>query len=313
MRIKQHLSRVRPLLKARQSTKPPKKQRGKKAIRRQRMSGCMIGLIYSAAVVCISVVLACLGWVAATDVFALNKDYITATVVIEENYTIDSVADELYDKGLIEYKFLFKLFAAFARVEEEQKIDPGTYQLNTTYDYRALVSNMQQLDEMDEDPNVVTVSFPEGMTIKQVFALLEENGVCSYDELLEAATNYDFDYEFLDSLELGNENRLEGYLFPDTYEFYLNESAEVAISRFLDNFNRKVSTQMYETAEDLGYSMHDIIIIASLIEKEASGDADRTDIASVIYNRLNSSDFPETGNRCHCAVCTGRMERGAYL
>ena len=252
--------------------------------RRNKRTGCMGGIMYFLFVVCISTALAILGWLAANDVLALNKPMKEATIEIPEDFDIDYVANELKRSGIIEYKFLFKLYASFSDAEE--KIDPGTYTVSTDLDYRALVMNMQEgYEEL-----TVKITLTEGMTLDEIFTTLDENGVCSAEELWEAATNYDFDYDFLSDETLGNRLRLEGYLFPDTYEFYTESSAQSAITRFLDNFDEKVTDEMYRMAENSGYTIHEILTVASLIEKEAGSDEERATIASVIYNRLNS-DF----------------------
>ena len=244
----------------------------------------MGGVMYFLFVVCISIALAAFGWLAANDVLALNKTMKEATIEIPEDFDIDYVANELKRNGIIEYKFLFKIYASFSDADE--KIDPGTYTVSTSLDYRALVTKMQAgYDEL-----TVKVTLTEGMTLKDIFATLEENGVCSQEELWEAAANYDFDYDFLSAETLGDQLRLEGYLFPDTYDFYTDSSAQTAISKFLDNFESRVTDEMYRMAENSGYSMHDILTVASLIEKEAGSNDERPTIASVIYNRLDS-DF----------------------
>ncbi len=81
---------------------------------------------------------------------------------------------------------------------------------------------------------------------------------------------------------------MEGYLFPDTYEFYKDGDAKVALSKMLYNYSQKFDSDMKARAELLGYSQHEIMIIASIIEKETDGE-DQKDIASVIYNRLQST------------------------
>ena len=88
---------------------------------------------------------------------------------------------------------------------------------------------------------------------------------------------------------MGDENRLEGYLFPDTYQFYTHSKPEQVIKKFLNNFEVRVTEEMYNRAEQMGMSMKEIITVASLIEMEAGSNEERAN-ASVIYNRLNS-DF----------------------
>jgi UPF0755 protein len=138
----------------------------------------------------------------------------------------------------------------------------------------------------------VDVVVPEGYTLKQIFELFAANSVCTEDELWDAAANYDFKYDFLDSGTLGDSHRLEGYLFPDTYTFYVGDTPSRAINKMLKNFNDKFTAEYVTRAADLGYSIREIVTIASMIEKEAGDDdADRDMIASVIYNRLNSKNL----------------------
>ena len=266
--------------------------------------GCLGGLMYFVFVVSVSVILACLAWMAASDVLALNKvshaaivdlsdDIFTAETyettddegnVITKTITyadIDAVADILEANGLIEYKALFKFYCDISHASN--KIAAGSYELSTDYDYRALVKKMNQYSGAAV---TVEVMLPEGYTMQQIFEKLEENKVASVEDLMEAAKNFSYNYSFLDAERLGDANRLEGYLFPDTYEFYAYMEPSSAINKFLDNYRRRVNSDMEAQAEKMGRSMEEIIIIASLIEKEAGSDAERSTIASVIYNRL---------------------------
>lgn len=267
------------------------------------------GVLYALCVISVSIVLACFAWMCAVDVLALNKEAATAVVEIlpyeptgdmpvtvekknddgtteevEIKVDIDQVADALKNGGIIEYKWLFKIFAAISNANI--KIDPGTYSLSTSLDYRALVTKMQFGSDSQE---TTTVTFPEGFAMDQIFTLLEQSYVCRKDDLYEAAANYDFDYVFLEDIPLGDASRLEGFLFPDTYEFYQGESAETAISRFLDNAKNKLSDEIVNGIANQGLTLRQGVIMASLIEKEAgSAEGERANMASVIYNRLNA-------------------------
>ncbi|MBQ1728733.1 MAG: endolytic transglycosylase MltG, partial [Oscillospiraceae bacterium] len=129
-------------------------------------------------------------------------------------------------------------------------------------------------------------TIPEGHNIFQVVQDLTSNGVCDEDELWDCLANYDFEYEFLDKSTLGDKLRLEGYLFPDTYSFYVGDTPSRVIGKLLKNFDRKWTEEMTEQAKALGYTQREILIVASMIEKEAGADSERATIASVIYNRL---------------------------
>ncbi|MBQ1887633.1 MAG: endolytic transglycosylase MltG, partial [Firmicutes bacterium] len=248
------------------------------------------GLMYFGFVICVSVILASVGWLAADDVLSLNKDYVEAEVYVGEQLDMKQVSAELYNKGLIKYPRLFRLFAKL--MNAETKMDPGVYKLSSKLDYNAMVHAMHQSESNIEERATVTVMIPEGKTLKQTFQILADHGVCPYETLLECAANHEFKYDFLEDLPYGSDTRLEGYLFPDTYQFYAPSDPEDAIDKFLSNFNAKVNMEMRLQAGEMGYSLHEIITVASLVEMEAGKDAERPTIASVIYNRLNSSYYP---------------------
>jgi UPF0755 protein len=263
---------------------------GKKFVKVQRRqkTGCFGAILFFAFIVGISTLLAVLGWMAAKDVLALGKEDVTAIVEVENGDKVADIAEKLHDAGLIEYPFLFRLYGSFAHVDEDNKISAGSFELNSTMDYRALVTAM---NSYSDNRIVVTVTIPEGFELTRIVDLLVENGVADEDDLWDTLANYNFEYSFLEDIPLGDKNRLEGYLFPDTYDFYLNENTVTAINKMLSNFNSKFTEEMRNTAAEKGMTIREVLTVASMIEREAAGDEERSTIASVIYNRLNSSDF----------------------
>ena len=278
---------------------------GKKKAKKKRTNPFLALLLWVVVVIASSVILAGVGWMLANDLCAFTgadqdvevvvpAEWFTTTTVTDEDGNteevslcdIGQVADALQDAGLIQYKWLFRLFAWV--YDADEKIDQGAYVLNTNMDYMALVRGMRSTGS---SAVTVEVSIPEGYITQQIFQLLSENGVAPVEELEEAAANYEFvDYAFLDSDLLGDVRRVEGYLYPDTYQFYVGRSAVAALDSMLSNFNSRVYsngelTPLFEEAAARGYDFSDIITIASLIEEETDG-TDRDKIASVIYNRL---------------------------
>ena len=150
--------------------------------------------------------------------------------------------------------------------------------------------------------NVVRITFPEGTAVSQAAQLLEENGVCSAAEFM-AAANDPLNAEGY-SFEIPNSEEraflLEGYVFPDTYEFYRNESASAALKRFLKNTESKLTEEIASRCDELGYTVDEILTVASIIQEEAGDPAEMGKVSSVIHNRLNSSRFP----RLQCDVAT---------
>lgn len=170
-----------------------------------------------------------------------------------------------------------------------------------------VIDKVQEVVSSETAKNTVTVTFPEGYTVSQIAELLEENGVCSKNDFFLAANDISqLDYKFISYIKDTDKRAfvLEGYIFPDTYEFYLGESANKAISRFLKNTDRKLTGEMYQKAEKLGYSIDEIITIASVIQKEAGIKSEMAKVSSVLHNRLNDSY-----NKLECDVTINYLNK----
>jgi len=291
---------------ARSQTPPAKKSGKKKRKVKRRMNPLLALILWVVFVVVASLILAGVGWLLANDMCALNKDPLSATLEIDESYVdrveevtdedgdtrevtfydMEKVARQLHEKGIVDYPWFFRLFSW--AYKGDQKISQGSFELDTDMDYMALIRAMRSTGGKAV---TVNVSIPEGYTVKQIIALLAENGVASVEDLTDAAANHVFDeYDFVNNEDLGSITRLEGYLYPDTYNFYVGGRADVALNSMLSNFNNRVynNPDLADLFAESSYEMSDIITIASLIEKETDG-SDRSNIASVIYNRLSNA------------------------
>lgn len=145
------------------------------------------------------------------------------------------------------------------------------------------------------DSLTVKVTFPEGYTALEIAQKLEKNNVCSVSDFMKAAQSEELakEYGFFSNMK-DTEDRaflLEGYIFPDTYEFYKGESAENAISRFLSNTKSKLTEKMSKRAKELGYSLDEIITLASVIQAEAGDPKEMGKVSSVLHNRIESPDY----------------------
>lgn len=249
-------------------------------------------------------------WVCCADVMAFGKPSQEVTITITQDDTLDSICQKLSDAELIRYPGLFKKFAEIT--EKDKNISVGTFTLNSHFDYNAMINAMTEYASARE---VVEIMFPEGYNCAQIFALLEKENVCSVEDLEAYAADGELDeYWFLEGVERGDKYCLEGYLFPDTYKFYTNDDPRRVIEKFLDGFDYRFTDLMKEKIATIqeryaammashGYgqeyidenplTIREIVIIASLIEKETSGGEESYDIASVIYNRLtNQAENP---------------------
>ncbi len=253
-------------------------------------------VIWLAICLVVGVSLGRLVWVCATDLLAFGRHDQSVTVTISATDDLDSITDKLHNAGLIKYPGLFKLYCQLAQVEEKEKISVGTFELNTLYDYHALVGGMSATSSYRE---TIKVMIPEGYTSMQIFALLEEKGVCSVAALEKYSMESDFsDYWFLEGVERGRKNVLEGFLFPDTYEFYTNDTPQRVFIKFLNRFDDQFTDDMRNQLKTLNenrslqFTVADLVTVASMVEKESAHSGESVDIAGVIYNRLGSSSYP---------------------
>ena len=272
--------RERPVRKGR-----PKRKKGEGLLG---IPNILVTFVWLALILAIGVTAGRMLWVCASDVLAFGREDRVVTITIYESDTMDDIIEKLYSNGLIRYRSLFQLYASISDAQED--IQPGIYDLNTRYDYHALVNSMSP----SSSRSVVELTIPEGYTCQQIFALLEENRVCTAVDIGAYAVDGELDdYWFLENVERGSEYCLEGFLFPDTYQFYQNSTPREALEKMLDNFEVRFNEEMRAQIETLnanvtggGYTVREVVIVASLIEREAAAPSEAAAIAGVIYNRL---------------------------
>ncbi len=253
--------------------------------------------VWVAIILFIGVTLGRTLWLCAADLLALGKTGQEITITVSESDDIGSVAEKLQENGMIRYPNLFKTFASLTGKGEKLLVGDITFDKNIVYDYNALIN---ALAYRSSALVTVEVMIPEGYSCAQIFALLEEKGICDASDLEAYAADGELnDYWFLEGVERGHKYCLEGFLFPDTYEFYMDDEPRRVIEKFLDDFDYRFTDRMAEklvalrTRTGLDLKLYDVIIMASIIEKEKAEDLEGYTISSVFYNRLtHSSSFP---------------------
>lgn len=261
-------------------------------------------LVWLLIILAIGTTLGRLLWVCAADVLAFGREDKDVTISVTSEDTMESIAQKLKDAGLVRYPELFLFYADLTDAQED--ITTGTFTLNTVYDYHALVSQMSP--RSGNRVVVEDVLIPEGYNCRQIFALLEEKGICKAADLEKWAAEGDLsEYWFLEGVERGDKYCLEGFLFPDTYDFYENSTPRAALEKMLDGFeyrineeirgklpalNEHLTAMMRENGDSEEFiaanqfDIRDVVNVASLIEKETASNQESYRIASVIYNRL---------------------------
>lgn len=279
--------------------RPPQKRRKKKnsSLQNAILAAIIVVIVFVSAFIIRIPIMGCIN-----DVLAIDVSDTDFRVVLDKDMDAYQVIDELGKKDLINNPMFCKLFAKLMKLDtrtdasgnRKQIVFPaGTYFLNSAMGVEGMLLEIRSNGVVS---NTVKVTFPEGYNIDQIAAKLDDSGVCSAEAFFKAMESEEIfaDFEFLSSItekEL-RYRALEGYLYPDTYEFYIGESPASVIERFLKNFENKWSDAYASKANALGYTIDEVITIASILEKEAFDAEQMPVIASVLYNRLESSSFP---------------------
>ena len=217
------------------------------------------------------------GFGVAKDVFGLKKDH-EIIISVPEGATITKIAEVLEENGIIKYPRLFKIRASLG----DYVIQQGRHIVNRSMGYGKILKKLTMVPDAGYD-NIYNVLIPEGFEVRHIAQKLSELGLIDTQKFYDEIENGDFDYPFIDKIER-KENRLEGYLFPATYEIQKGESEHAIINKMLEAFNLIV-VPMYEQA-DTDLSLDEIVTMASIIEREAANDSERPIVSSVFYNRL---------------------------
>lgn len=250
-------------------------------------------VVYIVVVIAVSVGLSIFVIDTTNDIFKFVVDDKIVSVTVPEYATIDDIADALYDAGAIKHKWAFKLWSNLKTKGKTVEFAAGTYELSTSlnYDYLRMAFRKNTGAHVE-----VRVTIPEGYTIDEIIELfVDEKGIGTREGFVDAIQNYEFDYPFLKDLNPSPDRiyRLEGYLFPDTYNFYQDSSEVTVIKKLLDNFNNKFVEAYYARCDELGLTVDEAIILASMIEKETRFADELGYVSSVFHNRLKySASYP---------------------
>lgn len=188
------------------------------------------------------------------------------------------IAKLLEKEGIIKHPLLFRILSNINGYDGTYK--SGTHMVSKKLGYVDIMKILAS------NPQGVKVTIPEGYTVKQIAQKLADEKLVDVDKFMDAVNNGEFKFKFVEDIPK-RENRLEGYLFPDTYEFDLKAGENEIIRRMLANFDVKFPTKYYEQANKLGLTADQVIILASIVEKEAKVPDERPRIASVFLNRLS--------------------------
>lgn len=261
------------------------------------------GLLYFVFVIATSVIASYYIITMSNDIFAFVKDSHVVEMTVASDDGIKEIASMLHENGVIKYPSLFKLYNSFKNRKSEapQEFVADTYVFDSNLNYDELIAKFEKSAPVR---GIVDITFPEGLSADEIIDLFIQNGIGTregFENAIRSSLIYDMKYEFLTQLQElekagfkeGRKYALEGYLYPDTYQFYTDSSEIDAISKLLRTFNVRFEKEYYERCEELGMTIDDVVNLAAIVQKETKYSSEYPIVSSLYHNRLNSpASFP---------------------
>ena len=251
----------------------------------RRLTGKLVCLsLFISVCICTAVILL------ADDAFALTSSDGKKTVTVPEGATTETVAQILAERGLIRFPFAYRLYAKIRSFGEDYLA--GDFILNSAMGYDELRGALSPKKGVRLQKRI---TIPEGLTTDEIIGIFVSEGIGTkegFQQVIESGG--DFGYPFLSQIPVSEERtyRLDGYLFPDTYFFYADSTETEVITKLLSAFDLKFDEELRAVAEEKGFTVDEVLRIASIVEREAYYRSDMSAIASVFLNRLKSRSFP---------------------
>lgn len=255
---------------------PPLLPKKKKKTKKSLIKAC----IYTVAVIAVSVFIAA-GMVSVMkDVLGMGKPERQVDLSIPQGYSATQVAELLKKNGVIKSTVLFRFYIKSNHVTGFQY---GDFLLDTNMGYADIVS---ELTSSSNNRAVVKLTIPEGYTLLQIAGLLDDKNVCTSKSFLTACQQDTFRFSFKIPSNAGRKYKLEGYLFPDTYNLHEKMAPHAVAQMMLDNFSSKFTAALQQKAQQMNMTTDQTVILASIIQAESSKKAEMANVSSVFHNRL---------------------------
>lgn len=224
----------------------------------------------------------------------LDRPQGEVTVTIEQGSGTAAIARTLKEAGVIRSELLFRYYVKNS--EKAGRLQYGMFTLDTSLSYFNICDALSQYAAKAD---TVRITIPEGTTAIGIAQKFEEAGLCTAEEFLDEANNGDFsEYTFWQYVPDDEDApdrfmKCEGYLFPDTYEFFANDNVHNYVSVFYARFDTMISDEMYQLLDKQGMTLPQLITLASFVQEEA-GNSENDNVAQVFRNRLaEGSPYPK--------------------
>lgn len=292
-----YFSNRKPLRKMPQQTQSAEAASASQSVTKKKKAFASASTLFWVIVIIFTTTFSAVSITCINDVLALNRSEEVVKITIPQDSTTNSIIDILSDEGLVKQKLFCKVYYELVdfvkNINKEKKPADPVYLSGVYYVQKnlGLEGYLNEFKETQKTADTITLVFPEGWTIYQMFDKIAEFGVCSKEQLLASIEGTDFEYSFISEIS-NNSNRtfmLEGYMYPATYEFYEKSDANTIIRKFLDATEAKWTEEYEAQRIALGLTRDEVMIIASIIQREAADEDQMGLVSSVIHNRLNNS------------------------
>ena len=209
--------------------------------------------------------------------------------VVDKNATFSNLGTTLIEKGLIKSELAYKIYI---KLNKPSNLKAGTYTLDGSMNIEKIVEILSKGNSYN--PNLINVTFKEGLNIRNIATIISENTNNTYDDVLNLLKDENYLNELINTYWFINEDiknkelyySLEGYLFPDTYQIDKTWEVKQILKVMLDRMEKELDKHK-EKIQNSTYSIHQLLTLASIIELEAGTSNERSGVAGVFYNRLN--------------------------
>lgn len=243
-------------------------------------------LIYTLSIIIASIIFAGLILFSVTDYLGLFRADKSADVKIPNNATADQIGDILKKNGIIRSSLVFKIYV---KISNKHGMRGGEFSLDSSMSYDTIIRKLKT----GASRVTVKVTIPEGYTLRQIGERLEKNKVCTKQDFLTAVQKSDIKFDFSSQIPKNSDRfyNLEGYLFPDTYEFYVGQAPDTVVKKMLTDFDTRIDKDLRKEIDSSGMTVDQVITLASIIQTESGGSNQMAKISSVFHNRLKNGVY----------------------
>ena len=248
-----------------------------------------------------------LGFSALGDINGSDKPGTQVTIDVPKGSGANTIGKILADNGVIKNSLYFKLYT---KANPANNLQYGQFTLDTNMSYAQIIEILSTVQDLRP---TVTVTFPEGFTLIQMAQRMENNGLCTAQEFIEVANNGDFSqFEFWNRIKEHQHKFMkgEGYLYPDTYEFYEDDTVYNYVAKMYAHFDEQITQEMYDRMDEIGMSLDEVITLSSFVQEEAGHEEDQKYVAACLRNRLEPGSSQPL---LECNVCSYINEPGNYV